>query len=103
MSNTDYKVADIGLAGFGRKEIQLAEAEMPGQGYPNRAEIEGGGCEVLLHLVGRLAFLLDGRDERTPIYDGDVETLHGLLLAIQRYALCLLPASRPCEGLDLPA
>jgi len=29
MSNTDYKVADIGLAGFGRKEIQLAEAEMP--------------------------------------------------------------------------
>jgi len=29
MSKTDYKVADISLAGFGRKEIQLAEAEMP--------------------------------------------------------------------------
>ena len=29
MSMTDYKVADISLAGFGRKEIQLAEAEMP--------------------------------------------------------------------------
>ena len=29
MSNTDYKVADIGLADFGRKEITLAEAEMP--------------------------------------------------------------------------
>jgi len=28
MSN-DYKVADIGLADFGRKEITLAEAEMP--------------------------------------------------------------------------
>ena len=26
---TDYKVADIGLANFGRKEIELAEAEMP--------------------------------------------------------------------------
>jgi adenosylhomocysteinase len=26
---TDYKVADISLADFGRKEIQLAEAEMP--------------------------------------------------------------------------
>ena len=26
----DYKVADIGLAAFGRKEIQLAEHEMPG-------------------------------------------------------------------------
>ena len=26
---TDYKVADIDLAEFGRKEIRLAEAEMP--------------------------------------------------------------------------
>jgi len=26
----DYKVADIGLAEFGRKEITLAEHEMPG-------------------------------------------------------------------------
>ena len=29
MSKEDYKVADIGLAEFGRKEIALAEAEMP--------------------------------------------------------------------------
>jgi adenosylhomocysteinase len=27
---TDYKVADIGLADWGRKEIVLAEVEMPG-------------------------------------------------------------------------
>lgn len=27
---TDYRVADIGLAAFGRKEIELAEHEMPG-------------------------------------------------------------------------
>ncbi len=26
----DYKVADLSLAAFGRKEIQLAEHEMPG-------------------------------------------------------------------------
>ena len=26
----DYKVADLSLAGFGRKEIQLAQHEMPG-------------------------------------------------------------------------
>jgi adenosylhomocysteinase len=25
-----YKVADISLAGFGRKEIEIAEKEMPG-------------------------------------------------------------------------
>ena len=28
--NLPYKVADIGLAGWGRKEIELAENEMPG-------------------------------------------------------------------------
>ena len=27
---TDYIVADIGLADFGRKELSLAETEMPG-------------------------------------------------------------------------
>jgi len=27
--NLDYKVADVNLAEFGRKEIELAEAEMP--------------------------------------------------------------------------
>ena len=26
----DFKVADLGLAAFGRKEISLAEHEMPG-------------------------------------------------------------------------
>ena len=29
-SALDYKVADISLAEFGRKEIQIAENEMPG-------------------------------------------------------------------------
>ena len=27
---TDYKVADIGLADWGRREIAIAETEMPG-------------------------------------------------------------------------
>ena len=27
---TDYKVADISLAEFGKKEIKIAETEMPG-------------------------------------------------------------------------
>ena len=30
LSPDDFKVADLGLSGFGRKEIQLAEHEMPG-------------------------------------------------------------------------
>ena len=32
-----YKVADIGLAAYGRKEIQLAEHEMPGPDVHARA------------------------------------------------------------------
>ena len=28
--NLDYKVADISLADFGKKEMQLSEKEMPG-------------------------------------------------------------------------
>ena len=30
MENFDHKVADISLAEWGRKEIQIAEVEMPG-------------------------------------------------------------------------
>jgi adenosylhomocysteinase len=30
MNKLDYKVADISLAEFGRKEIEIAEKEMPG-------------------------------------------------------------------------
>jgi S-adenosylhomocysteine hydrolase len=30
---TEYKVADIGLAEFGRKEIEIAEKEMPGASH----------------------------------------------------------------------
>ncbi|MFN3441692.1 MAG: adenosylhomocysteinase, partial [Rhizobium rosettiformans] len=30
MSKHDYVIADIGLADFGRKEISIAETEMPG-------------------------------------------------------------------------
>ena len=32
----DYKVADIGLADFGRKEIGIAENEMPGLWPPGK-------------------------------------------------------------------
>ena len=30
LTHTDFKVADLSLADFGRKEITLAEHEMPG-------------------------------------------------------------------------
>ena len=36
VADGDFKVADLSLAAFGRKEIQLAEHEMPGLMAPRR-------------------------------------------------------------------
>ena len=49
MSFTDYKVRDIGLADFGRKEIEIAEHEMPGL----MATREKYGVEKPLQEIGR--------------------------------------------------
>ena len=40
LSQNDYKVADISLADWGRKEIAIAETEMPGL-MALRAEFKG--------------------------------------------------------------
>ncbi|HTU72170.1 MAG TPA: adenosylhomocysteinase [Trebonia sp.] len=62
--STDYKVADIGLAGFGRKEIQLAEHEMPGL-MATRAEYAGSqplrGARITgsLHMTIQTAVLIE--------------------------------------------
>ncbi len=61
---TDYKVADISLADWGRKEIQIAETEMPGlmalrEKYKNKAPLKGariGGC---LHMTIQTAVLME--------------------------------------------
>ena len=43
---TDFKVADLALADFGRKEIRLAEHEMPGL-MSIRAEFADAACDKL--------------------------------------------------------
>src|SRR3989442_5929344 len=60
----DYKVADLGLAAFGRKEIQLAEHEMPGL-MATRAEFAGSqplrGARIAgsLHMTIQTAVLIE--------------------------------------------
>ncbi|HVS69594.1 MAG TPA: adenosylhomocysteinase [Mycobacteriales bacterium] len=60
----DYKVADIGLADFGRKEIVLAEEEMPGL-MAVRAEYEGAqplaGARITgsIHMTIQTAVLIE--------------------------------------------
>ena len=61
---TDYKVADIGLADFGRKEIELAEHEMPGLMYvrdemAKDKPLEGVRVAGSLHMTIQTAVLIE--------------------------------------------
>lgn len=52
---SNYKVADISLAAFGRKEIELAEHEMPGlmairQKYGKDQPLKGARIAGCLHM-----------------------------------------------------
>jgi adenosylhomocysteinase len=64
MSFTDYKVRDIGLADFGRKEIEIAEHEMPGlmatrEKYGNDKPLAGVRVMGSLHMTIQTAVLIE--------------------------------------------
>jgi adenosylhomocysteinase len=60
----DFKVADLGLAGFGRKEIQLAEEEMPGlmalrAEHADSRPLAGARISGSLHMTIQTAVLIE--------------------------------------------
>ena len=60
----DYKVADISLAQFGRKEIKLAEAEMPGlmslrEMYKKEMPLKGARIAGCIHMTVQTAVLVE--------------------------------------------
>ena len=64
MSFTDYKVRDIGLADFGRKEIDIAEHEMPGlmatrEKYGKEQPLKGVRIMGSLHMTIQTAVLIE--------------------------------------------
>src|SRR6201997_2115854 len=64
MSTEPYKVADISLAAFGRKEIQLAEHEMPGlmsirAEYAAAQPLKGARITGSLHMTIQTAVLIE--------------------------------------------
>ncbi|MCC5924667.1 MAG: adenosylhomocysteinase [Crocinitomicaceae bacterium] len=68
MSNTQerlaYKVKDISLADYGRKEIKLAEAEMPGlmalrEEYGKEKPLKGARIAGCLHMTIQTAVLIE--------------------------------------------
>ncbi len=61
---TDYIVKDIGLAGWGRKEIAIAETEMPGlmatrSEYGPRQPLKGARIAGSLHMTIQTAVLIE--------------------------------------------
>ena len=61
---TDYKVKDISLAEWGRKEITLAEAEMPGlmalrEEFADKAPLKGARVTGCLHMTIQTAVLIE--------------------------------------------
>ena len=64
MSNEDYKVADLSLADWGRKEIAIAETEMPGlmalrDKYSDSKPLKGARIAGSLHMTIQTAVLIE--------------------------------------------
>ncbi len=62
--NPEYKVADIGLADWGRKEIAIAEIEMPGlmalrEEYAGKTPLKGARITGSLHMTIQTAVLIE--------------------------------------------
>jgi adenosylhomocysteinase len=61
---TDYKVADLSLADWGRKEVAIAESEMPAlmairQEYAKQQPLKGARVTGSLHMTIQTAVLID--------------------------------------------
>jgi adenosylhomocysteinase len=64
MSNEDYKVADLSLADWGRKEMAIAETEMPGlmalrNKYSGSKPLKGARIAGSLHMTIQTAVLIE--------------------------------------------
>ena len=64
LNNNDYKVADMSLADFGRKEIELAEAEMPAlmalrARYSTEKPLQGAKILGCIHMTIQTAVLME--------------------------------------------
>jgi adenosylhomocysteinase len=64
LNQPDYKVADIALADWGRKEIRIAETEMPGlmavrKEYAGQFPLKGARIAGCLHMTIQTAVLIE--------------------------------------------
>jgi adenosylhomocysteinase len=90
----DYKVADIGLADFGRKEIDIAEHEMPGlmasrEKYGPQKPLDGVRVMGSLHMTIQTAVLIETLKE----VGADVRWCSCNIFSTQDHAAAAIAAS----------
>ena len=89
----DYKVADLSLAEFGRKEIRLAEQEMPGlmalrARYKGQQPLAGARVMGSLHMTIQTAVLIETLD----ILGADVRWVSCNIFSTQDHAAAAVAA-----------
>jgi adenosylhomocysteinase len=89
-----YKVKDIGLAEFGRKEIEIAEKEMPGlmairNKYASEKPLKGARITGSLHMTVQTAVLI----ETLSVLGADVRWASCNIFSTQDHAAAAIAAS----------
>jgi adenosylhomocysteinase len=94
-----FKVRDLGLAEFGRKEIRLAEQEMPGlmalrARYEGRKPLAGARVMGSLHMTIQTAVLIETLD----LLGADVRWVSCNIFSTQDHAAAAVVVGRPETG-----
>ena len=93
---TPYKVADLGLAEWGRKEMRLAEQEMPGlmalrERYAGKTPLAGARIMGSLHMTIQTAVLIETLD----LLGADVRWVSCNIFSTQDHAAAAVVVGRP--------
>src|SRR6187455_3721193 len=94
-----YKVADLGLAEWGRKEMRLAEQEMPGlmalrERYGKSKPLAGARVMGSLHMTIQTAVLIETLD----MLGADVRWVSCNIFSTQDHAAAAVVVGRPETG-----
>ena len=94
-----FKVADLGLAEFGRKELRLAEGEMPGlmairKRYEGKQPLAGARIMGSLHMTIQTGVLI----ETLSLLGADVRWVSCNIFSTQDHAAAAVVVGRPETG-----
>jgi adenosylhomocysteinase len=94
-----YKVADLGLAEWGRKELRLAEGEMPGlmairKRYAGKKPLAGARIMGSLHMTIQTGVLIETLAE----LGADVRWVSCNIFSTQDHAAAAVVVGRPETG-----